>query len=356
MIPCGRHKLDMEDVAAVTEVVSGPWLTSGVKVAAFEKALADYCGVKHAVAVNSGTAALHCAYYAAGVGEGDEVLVPAITFAATANATLFCGGTPFFADIDPDTLLVDPVSVEKRITEKTKAVVAVDYAGQPCDYDELRKIADGNGSVLIADACHSLGATYKGRKVGSLADMTVFSFHPSKAITTGEGGALLTDNAAYADAARRLRNHGRSGYGMVDLGWNYRMTDISAALGLSQLKKLDAFIARRNEVAGIYDNQLWYANPLLTKEDRTNAYHLYVLRVDDRDNVVAKLRMMGVEAMVHYAAVYQHPFYRSLGLYRDGMCPNAERLSRDVVSIPIFAGIDPEDVNTVCQSVARALS
>jgi perosamine synthetase len=346
----------MEDVAAVTEVVSGPWLTSGVKVAAFEKALADYCGVKHAVAVNSGTAALHCAYYAAGVGPGDEVLVPAVTFVATANATLFCGGTPFFADIDPDTLLVDPDFVEKRVTEKTKAIVAVDYAGQPCDYDELWKIANETGAVLIADACHSLGATYKGRKVGTLADMTVLSFHPSKAITTGEGGALLTDNDGYAESARRMRNHGRDGYDMRDLGWNYRMTDIAAALGLSQLSKLDSFIARRQEVAGIYDTNLWYANPLLTKEDRTNAYHLYVLRVCDRDNVVARLRRSGVEAMVHYAAVYQHPFYRATGLYRDGLCPNAERLAKDIVSIPIWAGIEPEDINSVCRAVGEALS
>ncbi|MCP4566239.1 MAG: aminotransferase class I/II-fold pyridoxal phosphate-dependent enzyme, partial [FCB group bacterium] len=248
MIPYGRQSIDEEDIQSVVEVLRSDWLTTGPKVDAFEHALADYVGAEYGVAVSSGTAALHCAMYALGIGPGDEVILPPMTFAATANCVVFLGGTPVFADVQPDTLLIDPVAVEKKITKRTRAIIAVDYAGQPCDYDSLRDIANSHGLSLIADGCHALGAVYKGHRVGSLADMTVFSFHPVKHITTGEGGMITTNDPKFAGRMRRFRNHGidtdfrqreQQGswyYEMVDLGYNYRITDMQCALGLSQLK------------------------------------------------------------------------------------------------------------------------
>jgi len=284
-IPYGRQWIDEDDIQAVVEVLRSDWLTTGPKVAQFEQAIADYVGAKEAVAVNNGTAALHAAMYAISIGPGDEVILPPMTFVATANAVVFQGGTPIFADVDPDTLLVDPTEVDAKITPQTKAIVAVDYAGQPCDYDALKVIAKHHGLILIADACHSLGAEYKDRNVGTLADLNIFSFHPVKHITTGEGGMITTDNADYAERMRMFRNHGITRnpskflnanspmpsapcsnphapcampfyYEMQDLGYNYRITDIQCTLGLSQLKKLPEFLRRRCEIAAKYDEAL----------------------------------------------------------------------------------------------------
>lgn len=296
VIPYARQWIDDEDIHAVIEVLQSDWLTTGPKVAEFEKALADFVEAKEAVALNSGTAALHAAMYALGIGPGDEVIVPPITFAATANCVVFQGGTPLFADVDSHTLLIDPAQVEAKITPRTKAIIAVDYAGQPCDYDALRSLADRHNLFLVEDACHALGAQYKGRKLGSLADLTVFSFHPVKHITTGEGGMVTTDDNTFAERMRLFRNHGitrdaerftvhpcppdgRRGlpftetqqttgngkrktvnepwyYEMQDLGYNYRITDFQCALGLSQLKKLPGFLQRRYEIAAKYDEAL----------------------------------------------------------------------------------------------------
>ena len=284
-IPYGRQQIDEDDIQAVVKVLRSDWLTTGPKVSEFEQAVADFVGAKYAVAVNSGTAALHAAMYAIGIGPGDEVILPPMTFAATANAVVFQGGTPVFADVDPDTLLIDPNEVEDKITPRTKAIVAVDYAGQPCDYDALRAIAERNGLFLVADACHALGAEYKGKKVGTLADLTVFSFHPVKHITTGEGGMVTTYDPEFAERMRMFRNHGITRnpskflnanspmpsapcsnlhapcdmpfyYEMHDLGYNYRITDLQCALGLSQLKKLPNFLERRREIATCYDKAL----------------------------------------------------------------------------------------------------
>ena len=284
-IPYGRQQIDEDDIQAVVEVLRSDWLTTGPKVAEFEQAVTDFVGAKYAVAVNSGTAALHAAMYAIGIGPGDEVILPPMTFAATANAVVFQGGTPVFADVDPDTLLINPNEVEDKITPRTKAIVAVDYAGQPCDYDALRAIAERNGLFLVADACHALGAEYKGKKVGMLADLTVFSFHPVKHITTGEGGMVTTDDPEFAERMRMFRNHGITRnpskflnanspmpsapcsnlhapcdmpfyYEMQDLGYNYRITDFQCALGISQLKKLPKFLKRRREIAACYDKAL----------------------------------------------------------------------------------------------------
>ena len=264
-LPYGRQSVDEEDVQAVTAVLRSDWLTTGPKVPEFEEAFAARIGTRHAVAVSSGTAALHAAMYALGIGPGDEVLVPAATFAATANCVVYQGGTPVFTDVDRDTLLIDTKQVEKKITSRTKAVIAVDYAGQPCDYDRLRSIADRHGIKLVDDACHALGGAYKHRPVGSLAVLNTFSLHPVKHVTTGEGGVVTTNDATLARRMRVFRNHGITSdhrqreaagawfYEMVDLGYNYRLTDIQCALGLSQLRKLKSWIERRQDIARRYD-------------------------------------------------------------------------------------------------------
>lgn len=265
MIPYGRHFVEEDDIAGVVEVLRSDWLTTGPKVEHFERAFADLVSAKYAVAVSSGTAALHAAMFALGIGPGDEVIVPAMTFAATANCVVFQGGTPVFADVDPETLLIDPLSVSDRITPKTKAIIAVDYAGQPCDYDALEAVAEGHNLTLVADACHSLGARYKERPAGSLASLSAFSFHPVKHITTGEGGMIATDDPKLAERMRIFRNHGittdhrqreKQGswfYEMQELGYNYRITDFQCALGISQLRKLPGWIALRREIAIRYD-------------------------------------------------------------------------------------------------------
>ena len=271
MIPYSRQDITNEEIQAVVETLRSDFLTTGPKVAEFEKAFANFVGAKESVVVSSGTAALHCTMYAIGIEPGDEVILPPMTFSATANAVVFQGGIPIFADVDPDTLLIDPNEVGEKKSSKTKAIIAVDYAGHPCDYDALKTIAAKHDLFLVADACHSLGAEYKGRKVGSLADLTVFSFHPVKHITTGEGGMITTDAPEFADRMRLFRNHGITRdpskflnlqsppsfyYEMADLGYNYRITDFQCALGISQLHKLPKFLERRREIAALYDEAL----------------------------------------------------------------------------------------------------
>ncbi len=332
MIPYGRQKIDDADVAAVIEVLRSDWLTTGPKVDEFERDVAHYVGAKHAVAVSSGTAALHAAMYALGITAGDEVIVSPMTFAASANCVVFQGGLPVFADVDPDTLLIDPERVEEKITSRTKAIVAVDYAGHPCDYDALNALAGQYRLKLVADACHSLGATLKNRPVGSLADMSAFSFHPVKHITTGEGGMVTTNDALFAQRMRRFRNHGITTdhrerhsqgewfYEMVDLGYNYRITDFQCALGMSQLHKLNAWIDRRQRIAGRYSEafeDVERIRPLRVRPQVSHAYHLFVIRVDAQDTGITRnqlfrtLREQGIGANVHYIPVHLHPYYRS---------------------------------------------
>ena len=372
MIPYGRQTIDEDDIKAVNDVLRSDWLTTGPKVMEFEQAVADYVGAKYAVAVSNGTAALHAAMYAIGIGSGDEVIVPPMTFAATANCVVFQGGTPIFADVDSDTLLIDPAKVEKKITEKTKAIIGVDYAGQPCDWDTLREIADKHGLRLVADGCHALGAEYKGRKIGSLADMTVFSFHPVKHITTGEGGMITTDDPALLRHMLFFRNHGistdarqreRQGswfYEMVDLGYNYRITDFQCALGISQLQKLPKFLERRREIAAHYDKAfdgLSGISPLAVRKDSLHAYHLYVIRVDgdtlnmDRTMLFTKLRENGIGVNVHYIPVHLHPFYRREFHTGPGLCPIAESAYEQIISLPLFPGMTDEDVEQVVLEV-----
>jgi perosamine synthetase len=366
-IPYGRQSLDAGDRQAVAEALASGWLTTGPRVQAFEQALAAHCGVAHAVAVSSGTAALHLALAAAGIGPGDEVVVPATTFVATANAVLYCGATPVFADVDPQTLLLDPESAATAVNSRTRAIVAVDYAGQPCDYDALAELTSAHDLRLFADACHSLGASFRGRSVGTLAEASLLSFHPVKPITTGEGGAMVTDDGALAERCRRLRNHGldldaaqrsaavRHDYDMVELGWNYRLTDIQCALGLSQLRRLPAFVRRRQALADRYDRALADLpglRPLSRRGDRTHARHLYVVRVrGDRDAWFRALRARGIGVNVHYRPVYLHSYYRRRFGHRPGLCPNAERAYGEILSLPLF----PDLTEAQMQRVVDAL-
>ncbi len=362
-LPYGRHAIDDEDVAAVCAVLRGDWLTTGPKVGEFEQAFARLVGAREAVAVNSGTAALHCAAAALDLEPGDEVVVPAMTFAATANCVVYCGGTPVFADVDPDTLLIDPASVEERITPRTRALIAVDYAGQPCDYGALTELARRHRLTLVADACHAVGATYRGRPAGSLAELSCFSFHPVKPLTTGEGGMVTTDDPERARRMRCFRNHGittdhrqreQAGswfYEMVELGYNYRLTDLQCALGLSQLRHLAAWLKRREVITTQYDRAFAgnsAVRPLKRLPERTHAWHLYVVRIaGDRKRAFTALRERGIGVQVHYIPVHLHPFYRERFGTRPGLCPKAEAAYEQILSLPIFPAMTGADVERV---------
>lgn len=372
-LPYGRQVISEDDIAAVVAALRSPWLTTGPRVGEFEAAVCAFTGAQYGVAVSSGTAALHATMAAIGVGPDDEVIVPAMTFAATANAVVYQGGTPVFADVEADTLLIDPASVENRLTKKTKAIVAVDYAGQPCDYPALRAITERHGLRLIADACHSLGAEEDGIKVGTLADMTVFSFHPVKHITTGEGGMVVTDNPDLAETMRRFRNHGISTdhrqrealgtwqYAMVELGYNYRITDFQCALGMSQLAKLPSFLERRRELARLYDQAfapLQAIRPLAVRPRVISAWHLYVVRLQDassRAAVFQGLRERGIGVNVHYLPVHLHPFYQERFGYRKGLCPVAESAYECLLTLPLHHGMTTNDVHMVIKTLGEIL-
>ena len=377
LLPYGRHEIDDDDVAAVARVLRSDWLTSGPLVGEFEAALARVAGADHAVAVSSGTAALHAAMFAIGIGPGDEVLVPPMTFAASANAVVYQGGTPVFVDVDPGTLLIDPAKVAAAITSRTKAMVAVDYAGQPCDYDALRRIVAGRPIAIVADACHAIGGSDRGRPVGAIADLTAFSLHPVKHVTTGEGGAIVTNDPARAARMRTFRNHGitvdhrQRGeqatwvYDIVELGYNYRLTDIQSALGLSQLTKLPARIARRQAIAGEYDRafaSVAEVSPLALRAGVSHAYHLYVVRVDtstlacDRAMLFAALRREGIGVNVHYIPVHFHPFYRQRYGTGPGLCPIAEAAYEQLITLPMFPGMAARDVQDVIEAVTKVVT
>jgi len=315
--------------------------------------------------------------YAIGIGPGDEVIVPAMTFAASANCVVFQGGTPVFADVDPDTLLIDPAQVEAKISPRTKAIIAVDYTGQPCDYDALQAIADQHDLLLVADACHALGGSYKGRPVGSLADLSAFSFHPVKPITTGEGGMITTDDQDLARRMRVFRNHGITSdhrqreqqgswfYEMVDLGYNYRLTDFQCALGVSQLRKLARWVIRRQEIAHRYDDafaELSEVSPLAVRPDVSHAYHLYVIRLElerlrvDRAQVFCALRAENIGVNVHYIPVHLHPFYRQRFGTVPGSCPVAEAAYERILSLPIYPAMSDDDVEDVIASVYKVIT
>lgn len=372
MIPYGRQTIGDEDMAAVEAVLKSDWLTTGPQVAAFEQAVAAFTGTRYAVAVSNGTAALHAAMVAIGVGPGDEVIIPAITFAATANAVVYVGAKPVFADVDPDTLLMDPDSVSALLSTRTKAVIAVDYAGQPCEYDRLREVIAGRGISLLADACHALGGSLNGVQVGALADLSTFSFHPVKPMTTGEGGMIVTDREEWANRARVFRNHGITtdfrqreamgswAYDMVSLGFNYRLPDVLCALGIAQLKRLPEWRARREEIARQYNAAFAGSErvrPLCELPLREHGRHLYVVRISgDRDEVFRRLRSRGIGVNVHYKPVFLHTFYVEKFPGEVPKCPVAEAVFREILSLPIYPAMTDADVHHVIAEVEQATS
>ncbi len=377
LLPYGRQWVSEEDVAAVVEALRSDWLTTGPRVATFEEAFATAVDTRYAVAVSSGTAALHVAVAALKLGVGEEVIVPTLTFAASANCVVYQGATPVFADVDPDTLLLSSHEVERLITPRTRAILAVDYAGAVCDYAALREIATRHGLHLIADACHSLGARRDGHSVGSLADLTAFSLHPVKHITSGEGGVVTSDDPELAQRLRLFRNHGITTdhrereqrrqwqYQMVELGFNYRLTDIQCALALSQLQRLPEFVARRQAIAHRYDAafaELPGLSPLRVPSGVHHAYHLYVVRLAterltvDRDTILQALRAEGIGANVHYWPVHLHPYYQNSHGTRPALCPVAEEAARRIVSLPIFPRMTDADVEDVISAVGKVLA
>lgn len=372
-IPYGRQTLDEADIQAVVRVLQSDYLTTGPMVAEFEKRVAEYVGAKYAVAVSNGTAALHVACLAAGIKKGDEVITSPITFAASANCVLYCGGTPVFADIDEETYNISPEEIEKRITENTKAIIPVHYTGQPCEMEKIRQIAQKHHLIVIEDAAHALGAVYKDRKIGTLSEMTCFSFHPVKPITTGEGGMVITNDENLYKRLLLFRSHGITReeeflsenqgawyYEQVELGYNYRITDIGCALGNSQLDKLDRFIKRRRDIAKRYDEAFKNCEGIqIPKQspDCDSGWHLYMIQIikKDRKMVFDKLRKAGVGVNVHYIPVYHHPYYQRNG-YAGEYCEKAERFYGRAISLPIFPGLTDEQQEYVIKQVLEIVT
>lgn len=377
-LPYAKQYVDDEDCEEVNKVMKSDFLTTGPKAKLFEEAIADYVGVKYAVAFSNGTAALHGACYAGGIKPGDEVITTPMTFAASANCILYMGGIPVFADIDKETFNIDVNEIAKKITKKTKAIIPVDYTGQVCDIDAIKELVKGTDIRIIEDSAHALGSKYKGTKVGGLADMTEFSFHPVKTITTGEGGMITTNNKEYYTKLINFRSHcitkdvsqmvNKDGdawfYEQLDLGFNYRLTDIQAALGISQLKKLDRFISRRKEIVGKYNEAFKNLDGVILQRnaefsDTTN--HLYVLKLDlaklkvDRREIFKAFMAERIGVFVHYIPVYWHPYYQSLG-YKKGLCPKAEELYECMLTVPLFPAMSDEDVNDVISGFYKLIN
>lgn len=368
MIPYGRQTIEEDDIQAVVNVLKSDYLTTGPKIAEFEKMVAEYVGAKYAVAISNGTSALHAACFAAGIKPGDEVITTPLTFAASANCVLYCGGTPVFADVDPRTYNIDPEDIRRKITDRTKAIIAVHLAGQPCDMDEIHKIAEEHHLIVIEDGAHALGSVYKGRKVGSMSDMTTFSFHPVKPITTGEGGMIVTDNEEFYQKMIRFRSHGITRdeklmtrndgpwfYQQLDLGFNYRITDIQCALGCSQMKKLDRFLARRKEIVARYNEAFSDCENIITPYQlpkTESGWHLYIIQVKnfDRRKVFEQLRECGIAVNVHYIPVYMHPYYQEHG-YADVHCNNAEEVYSHIISLPLYPTLTKEEQEYVIKKV-----
>lgn len=376
-IPYGHQWIIEEDIKEVVKVLKSDWITQGPKVKGFEDALCRYTGVKYAVVVSSGTAALHIACLAAGIKSGDEAITSPITFVASANCILYCGGKPVFADIQEDTVNIDPEEIKKKITKRTKTMIPVHFAGHPCDLKEIYEIARDNKLIVIEDAAHALGAEYKSSRIGSCkySDMTIFSFHPVKSITTGEGGAVLTNRKDLYQKLLIFRNHGITKkssrfsaksskliggwyHEMQELGFNYRITDIQCALGLSQLKKLDRFIRRRKEIVGIYNQQLSDHLGIDVPIERSyvkSSWHIYPIRLKDtrkRKAVFGKLKRAGIGVQVHYIPVYWQPYYQKLG-YKKGICLNAEEFYQAEISIPLYQSMKDKDVKYVADTILK---
>lgn len=375
-LPYGKQWLEEDDIEAVVNVLKSDYLTTGPTIARFEQKVANYVGAKYAVAFSNGTAALHGACFAAGIGEGDEVITTPITFAASANCVRYEGGTVVFADIDEDTYNIDPIEIEKKITPQTKAIIPVHFTGQPVQLDEIHAIAKKHNLIVIEDAAHAIGAEYKGQKIGALSDMTMFSFHPVKHVTTGEGGIITTNNEDYFKKLVQFRSHGITRdvenmtqndgpwyYDMQFLGYNYRMTDIQAALGISQMDKLDNFVERRREIVQMYDEAFKDNEYLITPKqllEGNSSWHLYVIQLNlDKINATRKevfeaLMARNIGVNVHYIPVHTLPYYKKLG-YKEGSMPKAEALYETIITLPLFPKMTNEDVNDVVITVISEL-
>lgn len=376
-LPYGKQWITEEDIQSVVKVLKGDYLTTGPYIKEFEEKLATYVGAKYAVTFSNGTAALHGACFAAGIGEGDEVITTPITFAASANCALYMGAKPVFADIDEQTYNIDPKEIEKLITDKTKAIIPVDFTGQPVELDEIHQIAKKHNLVVIEDAAHALGAEYKKQKIGSISDMTMFSFHPVKHITSGEGGVIVTNNETYYKKLMQFRSHGitrdkellsrQEGpwyYEMQFLGYNYRMTDIQAALGTSQLRKINEFVELRRKFSTMYNEAFQNINEVVTPfqhVDSNSSWHLYILQFDlsklsaTRKEIFEAFIQQNIGVNVHYIPVYRLPYYEQLG-YKKGLCPKAEKLYESIISLPLFPAMTEQDVEDVIKAVKNVIN
>jgi UDP-4-amino-4,6-dideoxy-N-acetyl-beta-L-altrosamine transaminase len=374
----GQQWIDEEDIKAVAEVLKSSYITTGPKVKEFEEKVAGYVGARYAVAVANGTAALHAACFAAGIKKGDEVITSPLTFAASANCVLYQGGVPVFADIDPKTYNIDVENIERKITERTKAIIPVDFTGQAADLDAILELAERYDLVVIEDAAHALGTEYKGKKIGSISHMTEFSLHPVKHITTGEGGVITTNDKKFYKKLLLFRTHGITRdtdllinkeegtwyYEQLELGYNYRITDIQCALGTSQMKKIDDFVNRRRELVAKYNEFLSQVDGVIIPYEApysNSSWHLYVIQLEiekyrvGRREIFEALKAENIGVNVHYIPVYYHPYYRSLG-YRKGLCPNAEKLYERVITLPLFPAMEDDDLEDVVEAVVKVLN
>jgi len=374
MVPYSHQWIDSFDIETVIKTLRSGWLTQGPKIKEFEKAICKYTGAKYAVVVSNGTSALHLAVLAAGINIKDEVITSPITFVASANCVLYCGGIPVFADIEEDCANISPDRIKEKVNRHTKALIPVHFSGLPCEMKTIYEIAKKNDLVIIEDAAHALGAEYARLKIGSCkySDMAIFSFHPVKSITTGEGGAITTNNRNFYEKILLFRNHGitkeksnflnkPSGYWyheMQLLGFNYRISDIQSALGLSQLKKIDMFIEKRKRIADIY-NKTFRGNPYFTvqslREGISSSYHLYPIELNDnykmkKESIFLKMQNVGLGVQVHYIPVYLQPYYKRLG-YKKGLCPLAEDFYEREISIPLYPQMSVKTVNNVIKRI-----
>lgn len=374
----GKQWIDEKDIYAVDEVLRSDYVTCGPKTQELERSLEQYTGARHAVAVSNGTAALHCACMTAGIGAGDEVITTPLTFAASANCALYCGAKPVFADVEEDTYNIDPKSIEDKITDKTKAVVAVDFTGQAVKHREIREICDRHHLIFIEDAAHAIATTYNGVQVGNLADITTFSFHPVKTITGGEGGAVLTNSDELYQKIQLVHTHGITHdpvlmeepvhegpwyYEQIMLGYNYRITDIQAALIVSQMKKLDRFKVRRKKIVKMYDEAFAQIPEIIVQKEIAESdtcRHLYIIRLDTeklsctRREFFDAMSAENVQCQIHYVPVYWFPYYQKLG-YKKGLCPVAEEVYKGIMSIPLYPRMTDQDVSDVIHAVRKVV-
>lgn len=373
MIPYGRHCIEKDDIDAVVMALQEDYIATGPGIAEFENEFAKYVGAKYAVAVSSGTAALHASCFAIGIKEGDEVITTPMTFVASAHCVLYCGGTPVFADIDEKTYNIDPYEIEKKVTNRTKAIIPVHFTGQPCDMNAIHKIAEKHGLKVIEDAAHASGAEYYGEKIGALSDLTIFSFHPVKHMTTCEGGMITTNDEELYQKLKSFRaycltkdpilfqrkNTDPWYYEVQGLGYNYRLSDVMCALGRSQLKKLDKFVAKRRAVAARYNAELNDTKGIILPyqaEGCNSSWHLYTIQIKEgrRCEVYTKMKASGIGVDVHYVPVYKHPYYQKNG-YQQVCCPNAEQVYNQILSIPIFYGLSEEQQTYVIETIKKII-